>query len=291
MPLKSITFTQADFNNIAGTADGTYDYTANGNIPTSNLVLQYSTNGTDWIDLSTTNVDTSSGGGTGAYVAWTFVSLPEGTYSFRVLGQGLNPAGNAEGKPVLSNEADNVFVPCFLMGTLIRTVGGEVPVEMLRAGDLVVTAAGGAETILWIGHRTMDASNPRNYPIRLRSGCFGGGLPARDLYLSPEHGVFVDGVLVPAWALANGGSIAPAARDEITYFHIVLARHDVILAEGLPAESYLNDDDIGLFDNGDEAPFTLPGMVPCAPRVVQGGRLDAIRMRLGDCEAVQAALA
>jgi hypothetical protein len=169
---------------------------------------------------------------------------------------------------------------CFLRGTNICTTTGDVAVEALRAGDLVITASGASAPIVWIGHRAMDPGVVANHPIRLRAGSFGPGLPARDLYLSPEHAVFVDGLLVPALHLVNGGSIARVAVDEIVYFHVLLARHDVILSEGLPTESFLDDDNIAHFDNAGDAPVLPPYMEPCARRITQGARLEAIRQGL-----------
>jgi len=169
---------------------------------------------------------------------------------------------------------------CFLRGTRLRTTEGDVAVESLRAGDLVITASGATAPIVWIGHRAMDAGDVAHHPIRLGADSFGTGLPMRDLYLSPDHAVLTDGVLVPAKHLVNGCSIARVAVAEITYFHVLLARHDVILSEGLPTESFLDDDNIAQFDNAGEAPAMAPYMEPCAPRITQGVRLEAIRSRL-----------
>ena len=84
--------------------------------------------------------------------------------------------------------------------------------------------------------------------MRIAASAFGGGLPHRDLWLSPDHAVLVDGALVPARCLVNGASIAAEPRADIRYFHVELAAHGVLVAEGLPAESYL--------DTGNRAAFT-----------------------------------
>ncbi len=130
-------------------------------------------------------------------------------------------------------------IACFLHGRRIRTPFCDVAAERLKAGDLVVTARGEQAPIAWVGHHRVAAPGIDETPIRLRADSFGPGLPAQDLFLSPEHCLFLDGVLVPVRHLVNGSSIAPIDVTDITYFHIVLDRHDVILAEGLPTESLL----------------------------------------------------
>jgi hypothetical protein len=126
-------------------------------------------------------------------------------------------------------------IPCFAEGTLIRTIRGDVPVEGLKEGDLVPTELGGtAAPVVWIGRRTVDCARhpePRKvWPVRVRPGAFGPGRPARDLWLSPDHAVFFEGVLIPVKYLINGAAIAQVPVDRVTYYHVELPRHDVILA-------------------------------------------------------------
>ena len=135
---------------------------------------------------------------------------------------------------------------CFLQGTHILTPRGELPIEDLRIGDLVRTVRGEAMPIKWIGRHTYKksgASWPKSImPIRVSCGAIDEQTPCRDLYLGPEHALFIDGFLMPVKDLANGASIAPAipsGRDAIEYFQIVLDTHEVILAEGAPAETLL----------------------------------------------------
>ena len=132
---------------------------------------------------------------------------------------------------------------CFASGARIRTTRGEVAVESLAAGDLVVTASGEARPIVWIGHRKVERPTPTQWPVRVKAGAFGKNLPTRDLLLSPGHAVCVDvmgEVLVPASVLVNGASIAPVEAAEVTYWHVELESHDVLLAEGLGCESYMD---------------------------------------------------
>ncbi|MBV8459249.1 MAG: Hint domain-containing protein [Acetobacteraceae bacterium] len=183
-------------------------------------------------------------------------------------------------------------VPCFAEGTLIRTTRGDVPVEELREGDLIPTEFGGAAApVVWIGRRTVDCARhpePRKvWPVRVRAGAFGPGRPARDLWLSPDHAVFFEGVLIPVKYLINGAAIAQVQVDRVTYYHVELPRHDVILAEGLPTESFLDTGGKCMFENGG-APMGLhPDFAilrweaeGCAPLVVTGPEVVAARRRL-----------
>jgi hypothetical protein len=150
--------------------------------------------------------------------------------------------------------AEALGMACFAEGTRIRTPSGDTEVEMLRVGDMVSLARGGAEAILWLGQRRVDCrrhvSPHAVWPVRIGAEAFGAGAPMRDLFLSPDHAVHAEGVLIPIKHLTNGVSVRQAGRDEIHYFHIELPRHEVILAEGLPVESYLDAGDRQVFDEG-----------------------------------------
>ena len=145
--------------------------------------------------------------------------------------------------------------PCFLAGTQLLTVSGYVAVEALREGDRIVTSDGGTRPIVWIGHRRIDdAAHPhpeRVRPIRLRRDAVADGVPYRDLLVSPDHAILVDGALICARQLVNGATIL---QDDgfrsVHYFHIELDRHDIVLAEGMPSESYLDTGNRSMFANG-----------------------------------------
>ncbi len=150
---------------------------------------------------------------------------------------------------------------CFCRGTMILTPDGERAVETLRIGDRVVTLSGVTRAIRWIGWRHMDlARHPRParaQPVRILAGAFADGVPARDLRLSPDHAVWLGGDLVPARLLINGGTIRrETACRWVTYYHVELDTHDVLLADGLAAESYLDTGNRGMFANAD-LPLTL----------------------------------
>ena len=148
----------------------------------------------------------------------------------------------------------SVNVACFAAGTRLLTVRGEVAVEALRAGDCVLNAGGVARAVRWVGSRAIDLSRHADpdavRPIRILANAFADGVPRRELRLSPDHAVLVDGVLVPVRLLVNGASIVRATECRaVTYYHVELDTHDVLLAEGLPAESYLDTGNRGMFAN------------------------------------------
>jgi hypothetical protein len=178
---------------------------------------------------------------------------------------------------------------CFVAGTRIATPDGEVAVESLAAGNMVTTQEGDRR-VAWIGTRTYEAdmlrAEPWLRPVEIRRGALGRGLPRRDLLVSPEHAMLVDGVLVRASALVNGRTIfhAPINAD-VTYFHVELENeHGILFAEGAPTESFRDEGSRVLFDNAAE--HTLAhGMAPAlpplaAPRADEGYQLETIRHRL-----------
>lgn len=154
---------------------------------------------------------------------------------------------------------------CFLTGTLIQTVEGEKRVEDLEIGDEVQTPDGKPERIKWIGRQTLshaDAHVFRTFPVQIKAGAFGNSLPARDLYVSPDHALLVDGVLANAGALINDVSIVQVKPETETfnYYHVELERHALMLAEGTPAESFIpqNVEGRDKFDNVEEFEALYP---------------------------------
>jgi hypothetical protein len=139
---------------------------------------------------------------------------------------------------------------CFLRGTMIATPDGEVAIEDLKIGDVVVTADKGAQPILWIARRSFSRTPGRAWPVqvtpvRIAASAIADGAPRRDLYVSPSHGIRVDGQLLPAEFFVNGRTVEFAdvkAADRLDYFHIELKDHALLLAEGLEAESLFGAD-------------------------------------------------
>lgn len=151
-------------------------------------------------------------------------------------------------------------IPCFLEGTLILTDKGSLPVEKLSEGDLVVTSSGVLKPVKWIGKSTHvkqlgQAWDATVMPIRVARGAIDPEMPKRDLYLSPEHALYIDGVLVPVKFLVNGTTIAPATpdmADRLDYFHLELDAHDIVYAEGMAAETFRDTGSRKLFENAAE---------------------------------------
>jgi hypothetical protein len=153
---------------------------------------------------------------------------------------------NASALGIFPRGAPGTNPNCFGRGTLIQTAHGEVPVEDLAKGALVMTT-NGALPVKWVGRQTIrrNASaswHPNVVPIRVSRFAIDNRTPQRDLYLSPEHSLLIDGVLIPAKHLVNGRSIAfddnAEMSETIEYFCVELNNHQVIFAEGTAAESF-----------------------------------------------------
>ncbi len=197
-----------------------------------------------------------------------------------------------------------IQVQCFAAGTRIAGPHGEVAVEALRVGDSVTLAEGGATEVIWIGRRTVDTTRHpaphKGWPVRIAAGAFGtgafgAGVPHRDLLLSPDHAVFIEDVLIPVKRLINGSSIVQEQVDSVSYYHIELSQHDVIIAEGLPVETYLDTGGRSDFANGGGPIRLYPDFnvlaweaLGCARLVMTGPELDAARARIATIAAKRA---
>ena len=270
-----------DFNyTITDVPDGPSDNTA---------LLEAS--GRDTIQLTGPNAASS---GQGIYLGNT--SNPGDIFVFSG-GQTTLLSNNTYSNGTVLNIQTGSTPLCFCDGTLIRTTRGEVAVEQLRIGDVAVTASGMRRPIRWIGRRHLcGGSNSLQHdqqPIRIRAGAFGQGLPTRDLRLSPGHPVLVGadekgegGHLVPVMCLINGTTIAREPASAVTYWHVELDAHDILLAEGLAAESYLDWGDRPFFTEGSDhalhnPDFVVPGLAArCRPVAVEGPVVEAERARL-----------
>jgi hypothetical protein len=152
---------------------------------------------------------------------------------------------------------------CFMPGTRIRTPAGEAAVETLAIGDAVFTSDGRTRPVKWIGRQrisTLFADPLRVLPIRIRAGALGEHVPSRDLFVSPDHALLLDGVLVHAGALVNGSSITRwnAVPLMFTYYHVELEDHALVLAENTPAETFLDNGRRRAFDNWPEYEALYP---------------------------------
>jgi len=213
-----------------------------------------------------------SGGGGGSYLDTALVT------------HGVETAGVNDG-----NGSVSISV-CFLRGTRIRTVTGDKTVESLTIGETVLTASGEARPIRWIGSRGLDCTrHPKPsfvWPIRIQAGAFGENLPARDLWMSPFHSILVEGVLVQVENLVNGATIVQVPRERVEYWHVELESHDILLAEGLPAESYLDVGNRSGFVNGGAYLEAYPDFKPqegsetCVPVVKEGPVIERAKAAL-----------
>jgi hypothetical protein len=195
----------------------------------------------------------------------------------------MSSAAGALALPVLSGPAKARVTTlhgtgCFLRGTRILTSNGAERVENLSVGDCVINARGESKPVKWIGDRRfsqgLSARWPDDvHPIRVAKSALADNVPHGDLFLSPLHALFIDGVLIPVKDLVNSVSITramPEDHQDIEYFHIELETHEVILAEGAPVETLLVTDGRERFTNFVEyerlyGRETGPAMVPYAP--------------------------
>ena len=194
-------------------------------------------------------------------------------------GPNFTPQGNTGALTVLA-QGFGAAALCFLAGTAIATPDGEVPVEHLRPGDMVINHRGQKRTIVWIGAAQVSAARDAAAPVVVRKGALAEHLPHRDLRVTKGHALYLDDVLIPVEYLINHRTILwdHDARD-IQLYHIELETHDVLLANGAPAESYRDDGNRWLFQNA-RAGLGLPPQMPCAPVLTGGPVVDAVWGRL-----------
>jgi hypothetical protein len=187
--------------------------------------------------------------------------FPGTTYSFAQFST-TNTGGNTD-----------ITLACFRAGARVLTDAGEAPVETLRPGMRVVSLTDRrAVPVTWVGTRTLA----RTPVVRIAAGAFGGDAPRCDLFLSPDHAVYVAGVLMPVRHLVNCASIAEIGGADVMYVHIELAAHAVLLADGLPAESYLDTGNRAAFDASAKtlAPQDRLGHPPSSAARRTGGKLQ-----------------
>jgi hypothetical protein len=192
----------------------------------------------------------------------------------------------AQGTPVFQLGAHTLTeAPCFLPGTHILTERGEVPVEKLAIGDTIVTLDGGTRPLTWIGHGRALATRGRRSaatPVIVTKGALADNVPHHDLRITKGHALYFDGTLIPVEFLVNHRSILWDDRaQEVTVYHLELDAHDVLLANGVPAESYRDDGNRWLFQNANTG-WDQPAKPPCAPVLTGGALVDAVWQRILD---------
>lgn len=145
---------------------------------------------------------------------------------------------------------------CLLRGTLVQTHRGEVAVEDLSRSDFVLTESGHFKPVNWIGRQTFRRAPGAAWaasvsPVTVAQSAIAPNVPHRDVSLSPEHALYMDGYLIPVKLLVNGMSITQGDHSShvIDYFHIECADHQVIYAEGLAVETLRITTDAPQFAN------------------------------------------
>jgi Hint domain len=180
----------------------------------------------------------------------------------------------------IDNLAVNSTEVCFAKGTRILTTKGDVAVEDLLPGDLVITRDHGPQPLLWRSHRNLSsrqlAANPKLRPIRIAKGSLGDCRPSSDLTVSPQHRVLASGpicrrmfdaeeVLVAAKNLtAIPGVAIDTEVENVSYYHLLFDRHEIIFALGAPAESLLT----GLAALSAMSPLQLGEIVALVPAII-----------------------
>lgn len=165
---------------------------------------------------------------------------------------------------------------CFVRGTQIATSSGPKAVQDLRREDWVYTKSGGLVPVKWLGRQRF---NPlfgiANLPICIKAGALGAGVPTSDLYVSPDHALCIDDcLLVHASALVNGRTIYQVREwpGDVEYYHIETENHEIILAEGAPVETYMDNVSRSAFYNHAE----YEALYPQAAKMVE---LDLPRVK------------
>jgi autotransporter passenger strand-loop-strand repeat protein len=296
------------YGNLQGTASGTITFSGTGgalvleDAPGMNATVMGFAPGDQIalvdaypasVTLGSGNVLSASGNGQ----SFTFQLDPTHDYShdtFNVSSGGV--------QHYFGDVADiTISLPCYRSGSLIMTDRGEVAVQDLCIGDLAHTVLGEtAAPIIWIGRREVDCTRhakPRQvWPVRVAAGAFGPGQPHTDLFLSPDHAVYVNEVLIPIRRLVNASTIVQVPMERVTYYHIELPKHGVVLAQGLPAESFLDLKDGSNYPNRPGPVRLYPDYTArmweafgCARLIVTGPELTAARALVARFAAEQAA--
>jgi hypothetical protein len=235
---------------FSGSAAGhlAFNTTTNGNATNNSLNNMGLGDSIEFIDKVITNVSYASN-------TLTLTTADSSTYNIHITSFDSSvPAPDF----ILSTDPithrSEAEVVCFLRGTRIRTPDGSKPVDLLLIGDQVLTADGQIRAVRWLWRQTVVtafADELRAYPIRIMAGALGEAVPQRDLFLSPDHAILLDGCLVQAAALVNDTTIVRVKNPEprFVYYHVELEDHALILAEGVASETFVDNVTRRRFDN------------------------------------------
>jgi len=213
------------FTNLAGTVES---YIISGTGANTTISLYSGVNGSGTVLASYTVTPSTAGA----------AALVDGIYA-----KGAGPLA------LFQNGTVTDVGTCFLAGSMIETPDGSVAVEDIHVGDSVVAYVDGVaevRNVIWTGtkHVTVNpslAADEAGYPVRIRENAIADGVPNKDLLVTAEHCLFVDGKFVPARMHVNGSSIAyDRSITSYDYYHVETADHAVIKANNVLTESYLD---------------------------------------------------
>jgi hypothetical protein len=190
-----------------------------------------------------------------------------------------------DGAATSNLSTSTVDVICFCTSTMIGTPAGQVAVEKLQIGDMVLTVHNGPREVSWIGSgKVLSTRGKRTAatPVIVCKGALADNVPNQDLRVTKAHSLYIDGVLIPVEFLVNYKTIYWDDRaQEVQIYHVELDSHDVLLANGTPTETYRDDGNRWLFQNANSG-WHLPPKEPYAPVLTGGPVVDAIWRRLLD---------
>jgi len=289
--LYDVTISGGAVDLLSGAASsGTIDFAGSGGslivsggLPAGDTLAGFSSGGDNIVFA-----DVGFSGTTASFVSGV-ITVSSGGSSFTV----ADPSGAGTTFSILNDGGVAELVPCFAAGTRLLSEAGEVAIEDVAVGDVLVTVrANGpaSRRVVWTGSRHVDiACHPTPAlvrPVRICAGAFGPDLPARDLRVSPLHRIYHQDHLFEALTLVNGATIfQEASCQSVTYHHVELESHDVLLAEGLPAESYLDTGNRACFAGGERVElhpdFTARHWTQsCVPMIFEGPAMQALKVLL-----------
>lgn len=229
--------------------------------------LDFSNFGSDLFALydsknKATIISTNLNAGIGYSNQDLYVVIPDTATVINPLGIEPSFDGKETPKTITTNTSYSETFACFLKDSLIKTQNGYMPVQDIAPGEMVSVFINGAEEqkeVVWAGtaHVAVNASLPEDqagYPVRILKNSISENVPFKDMLITPEHCLFVEGKFVPARMLVNGCSIYyDTTMTSYDYYHIETEKHSVIMADGMLTESYL--------DTGNRRNFRQAGKV------------------------------
>lgn len=138
----------------------------------------------------------------------------------------------------------------FARGTMITlATGAQAAIESLRPGDKVLTRDHGPQPLRYLARASLRAHGAFA-PVVILAGTLGN---SGDLIVSQHHRMFLyqrkripglptSELLVQAKHLVDDENVFIREGGAVEYFSLVFDRHEIIYAEGIPAESLMVND-------------------------------------------------